>query len=138
MFSRVSFDFRSSLASDNPGNISVDIILQSTGRNGTKDISFTVAKTDLASALELISNSKALLGYDAVHHDENIAKLSVVGAGMASNPGVASTMFEALYDVGVNIKMISTSEIKISVLIDLKDAERAAESVHDRFMAYNN
>jgi len=131
----MAFKLFSSLAA---GNVSVDIILQSTGRNGTKDISFTVAKTDLALALELIEKNKALIGYDNVSYDDNIAKLSVVGAGMASNPGVASAMFEALYDVDVNINMISTSEIKISVLIEAKDAERAAVSVHDKFMAFNN
>lgn len=117
--------------------ISVDIILQSIGRQKTKDISFTVAKSDLKEALEVIESNKDLLGYDHVSSDDSVAKLSVVGAGMATNPGVAAIMFEALYDAAVNINMISTSEIKISVLIDEKDADRAANSVHDKFMDRN-
>ena len=127
----MAFKIFSSLAA---AKISVDIILQSIGRDGTKDISFTVAKTDLKQALELIERIKDYIGYGGVSYDDNIAKLSIVGAGMASNPGVASKMFEALSDVGVNINMISTSEIKISVLVDAKDAERAAISVHEKFM----
>ena len=130
----MAFKLFSALAA---AKISVDIILQSTGRNGNKDISFTVAKTDLNQALEIVKSNKEQIGFDSVSYDSDIAKLSVVGAGMASNPGVASVMFEALYDVGVNIDMISTSEIKISVLIHAKDVERAAASVHDKFMGFN-
>ncbi|MCL2664618.1 MAG: aspartate kinase [Defluviitaleaceae bacterium] len=114
--------------------ISVDIILQSIGREETKDISFTVAKNDLEKTLEALEAGRDKIGFGSISHDDNIAKLSVVGAGMASNPGVAAKMFEALYDCGVNISMISTSEIKISVLIDAKDADRAANAVHDKFM----
>lgn len=112
--------------------ISVDIILQSIGRDGTKDISFTVAKSDLDTALKALDTIKASLAKE-ITHEENIAKISVVGAGMATNPGVASLMFEALFDADVNIKMISTSEIKISVLVDEKDTETAMVSVHDKF-----
>ena len=114
--------------------ISVDIILQSIGRNETKDITFTVAQSDLAEALEILEQSHDLISYDHISADDKIAKLSVVGAGMASNPGVAATMFEALFNGGINIQMISTSEIKISVLINEKDAENAANFVHDRFI----
>jgi aspartate kinase len=115
--------------------ISVDIILQSIGRHNTKDISFTVNDVDLEETIKVLNEARDLIGFDHLSHDENIAKLSIVGAGMATNPGVASMMFEALYDAGVNIHMISTSEIKISVLIDAKDAEKGANYVHDRCIA---
>lgn len=117
--------------------ISVDIILQSIGREATKDISFTVSKTDLQETIETLEENKSRIDFDHISHNEDIAKLSIVGAGMATNPGVASLMFEALSDVSVNIDMISTSEIKISVLIDAKDTERAANAVHDKFIGEN-
>jgi aspartate kinase len=113
--------------------ISVDIILQSIGRDGTKDISFTVAKTDLNEALEVLeSNRNVIMMKDLVHNDK-VAKLSIVGSGMATNAGVAASMFEALFDANVNISMISTSEIKVSVLIDEADLNRAMVAVHDKF-----
>lgn len=118
--------------------ICVDIILQSIGRNNTKDITFTVAKDDLNDALKILEENKSLLGCEDVSHEDNVAKLSIVGAGMATNPGVASLMFEALYECGVNINMISTSEIKISVLISAEDAERGANAVHDKFISENS
>jgi aspartate kinase len=114
--------------------VSVDIILQSIGRNNTKDITFTVSKDDLPVTLKTLEDHRDEIGCDMISYDEKIAKLSIVGAGMAANSGVASTMFEALYDCGVNINMISTSEIKISVLIDEIHAEKAANAVHDKFM----
>lgn len=114
-------------------SICVDIIIQSLGRNNKKDISFTVTKTDLPLALDILEKNKERLGAAVIVHDESVAKLSIVGAGMATNSGVASLMFEALYDAGVNISMISTSEIKISVLIDEKDVERGMIAVHDKF-----
>ena len=113
-------------------NINVDIILQSVGRDGTKDITFTVSRSNADEALEMI-NASNLFGGNKVVCDTSVAKLSVVGAGMETHPGTASTMFEALFDVGVNIQMISTSEIKISVLIDEKDADRAVSAVHKAF-----
>ncbi len=113
--------------------ISVDIILQSIGRGDTKDISFTVSTADLKDALKIIEANKNRLKYDNLLHNDKVAKVSIVGAGMATNAGVASTMFEALYDENINIKMISTSEIKISVLVSEKDAERAANAIHERF-----
>ena len=116
-------------------NISVDIILQSIGRNATKDISFTVDEENLRQATEALESHRDIIGYDLLSVDDKVAKLSIVGAGMASNPGVASMMFEALYDCGVNINMISTSEIKISVLIDKKYIEKAMVSVHDKFIS---
>lgn len=113
--------------------ISVDIILQSIGRDNSKDISFTVSKSDLQLALDVLEANKERLGFKEITHRDNVAKLSVVGAGMATNPGVASLMFEALFDAGVNISMISTSEIKISVLIDEADVDAAMVAVHDKF-----
>ena len=113
--------------------INVDIILQSIGRNDTKDISFTVAKSDLATAEEVLEKYKDSIGFDSVQVSDQIAKISIVGAGMINNPGVASDMFGALYNADININMISTSEIKVSVLVDLKDADRAVQVVHDKF-----
>ncbi len=115
-------------------NINVDVILQSIGRDGTKDISFTVAKDSLQEALEIIERHKTTsLQYDKIDVDDKVAKVSVVGAGMISNAGVAATMFEALYNENINIKMICTSEIRITVIINEADAERAMVSVHDKF-----
>ena len=99
-------------------NINVDIILQSVGRNGTKDISFTIAQDNLKLALDLLEPYAEALGATSVVYNEHVAKVSIVGAGMESHPGVAADMFEALYGANINIHMISTSEIKISVLID--------------------
>lgn len=117
-------------------NISVDIILQSIGRDGTKDITFTVASDHTAEAVELLENYD-LLKNSTVSCDTNVAKISVVGAGMESHPGTAATMFEALYGVDINIQMIATSEIKISVLINRADADRAVSAVHAAFFPEN-
>ncbi|MDF2821003.1 MAG: lysC [Clostridiales bacterium] len=114
-------------------NINVDIILQSIGRDGTKDISFTVASDFAAEAKQIIEANLARLSGEKVTVEDNVAKVSVVGAGMQTNAGVAATMFEALYDAGINIKMISTSEIKITVLIDEKDVNEATQAVHEAF-----
>ena len=114
--------------------INVDIILQSVGRDGTKDITFTVSKDQCKDAIAAIEKLEESLKYSKVVHDETIAKVSIVGAGMETHPGVASKMFEALYDADINIQMISTSEIKISVLIDVDDADRAVTAVHDAFI----
>lgn len=113
--------------------INVDIILQSVGREGTKDISFTVAQDDLDETLHVLDDNKEALTIQDIKHKDNVAKLSIVGAGMMSNPGVAAKMFEALFNAGVNINMISTSEVRITVLIDENDVERAMVAVHDRF-----
>ncbi|MCL2023927.1 MAG: aspartate kinase [Oscillospiraceae bacterium] len=111
-------------------NINVDIILQSYGHNGQQDITFTVARSNADAVLELLNND-----YDKVVVDNAVAKISIVGAGMETHPGTASKMFEALYGVDVNILMIATSEIKISVLIDEKDADKAVSAVHAAFFA---
>ena len=114
-------------------NINVDIILQSIGRNGTKDISFTVEKDKMDTAIEELESYTELLGASSVVFDDNVAKVSIVGSGMESHPGVASDMFEALFDANVNIQMISTSEIKISVLIEKQDAAKAVAAIHAKF-----
>ena len=114
-------------------HINVDIILQSVGRDGTKDISFTTSDSQAEEAMEAASELRELLGAKDTACDTNISKVSVVGAGMESNPGVAATMFEALSDAGINIQMIATSEIKISVLIDRADGGRALRAVHAAF-----
>lgn len=113
--------------------INVDIILQSVGRAGTKDISFTVAQDDLDDTLRTLEENKDALTIQEITHKDNVAKISIVGAGMMSNPGVAAKMFEALFNAQVNINMISTSEVRITVLIDENDVERAMIAVHDRF-----
>lgn len=115
--------------------INVDIILQSVGRNGTKDITFTVAKENAEAAVDILAANKAKIGIAEVLCDTEVAKVSVVGAGMESNPGVACKLFEALSSANINIDMVSTSEIKISVLIALRDAERAVMVIHDAFYA---
>ncbi|WP_333651845.1 aspartate kinase [Lacrimispora sp.] len=114
-------------------NMNVDIIIQSIGREEKKDISFTVAKTDLKDALDLLEKNKESITAQAVTSEEDVAKLSIIGAGMMSNPGVAAKMFEALSNANVNIKMIATSEIRITVLIHEEDVNRAMRSVHDAF-----
>ncbi len=116
-------------------NINVDIILQSIGRDGTKDISFTIKEDDLEEAVRILeSRREGSLRCQEIDTEREVAKVSIVGAGMMSNAGVASKMFEALYDVGVNIKMISTSEIRVTVLIDESQVDRAMNAVHDKFL----
>lgn len=112
--------------------INVDIILQSVGRDDTKDITFTVSKENADEAVKAVLDTFDIDESNVVC-DKEVAKISVVGAGMESHPGTASKMFEALYENDINIDMISTSEIKISVLIDIKDADRAVSAVHRAF-----
>ena len=113
--------------------INVDLILQSIGRNNTKDISFTIPKTELEHAGKALAAEQDAIGFDHMNISDKICKLSVVGAGMINRPGVASLMFEALAAAQVNIHMISTSEIKISVLIDAENADVAMRAVHKKF-----
>ncbi len=117
-------------------HINVDIILQGIGHEEGKDICFTVAEGDLKKAAELLESHKAELRFARLETNADIAKVSVVGSGMINNPGVAAKLFEALYDAHININMISTSEIKISVLVDKKDADLAVQAVHDKFFAF--
>ena len=114
-------------------NINVDIILQSIGRNGTKDITFTVEKDKMDAAIELMQTYVENFGATSVVADDNVTKVSIVGSGMESHPGVASDMFEALFEANVNIQMIATSEIKISVLIDKEEGAKAVAAIHAKF-----
>lgn len=119
-------------------DVNVDIILQSIGRDGTKDISFTVTKDKAKEAVETLNEYVEVVGAARVVHEDNVAKVSIVGAGMESHPGIAADMFEALYDAQINIQMISTSEIKISVLINACDADAAVSAIHDKFFSADN
>lgn len=112
-------------------NINVDMILQSVGRDGTKDISFTVSEENAKESVEIVE--RHFNEYEKVDVATDVAKVSVVGAGMMSNPGVAAKMFEVFYDENINIKMISTSEIRVTVLIDEKYTERAMNAIHEKF-----
>lgn len=116
-------------------NVSVDMIIQSYARttSNTNDIAFTIDKADKEKALEILEKVKTDLGAHSIHADENIAKVSIVGAGMVDRPGIASTMFETLAKLGVNIKMISTSEIKISCLVSKDEANRSLQGLHKVF-----
>ena len=116
-------------------NINVDIILQSIGRDESKDISFTVARSDAEEAKRVMEENKESIGFQKVELNDHIAKISIVGAGMANNAGVACKMFEALFSAGININMISTSEIKVSVLVEEREADRAVQAIHDRFFS---
>lgn len=118
-------------------DINVDIILQSVGRDGTKDISFTVQRSHGKEAKDILLETFAEIEDDDIFVDDHVAKISVVGAGMESHPGAASDMFEALYSANINIHMIATSEIKISVLIDEEDADKAVRAVYDKFFPNN-
>ena len=111
-------------------NINIDMILQSVGREGTKDISFTCATADADEAARIISEN---MEFQSIDVNKEVAKVSIVGAGMQTNAGVAAKMFEALYDANINIRMISTSEIRVTVLINEKNTERAMNAIHDKF-----
>lgn len=115
-------------------NINIDIIIQSIGREGTKDISFTVARDDAEEVVELLEKNKSRITAQRIECDTTVAKVSIVGAGMQSNPGVAAKMFEAIYNAGINIRMIATSEIRVTVLMDEADADKAMRAVHDQFI----
>ncbi len=126
----IAFNLFSKLAAK---KINVDIILQSSGRRGTKDITFTVAEDNAELARDCIMECFPEIEEDNVIVDKSIAKVSIVGAGMETHPGTASRMFDALYSAGINIEMISTSEIKISVLVDQEMADRAVDGRPRRF-----
>ena len=116
-------------------HINVDIILQSVGRDGTKDIAFTVPEADGPAAVEALREYCTSVGATDLYYDNDMAKVSIVGAGMETHEGVAAKMFEALSDAQINIAMISTSEIKVSVLIGKEDADRAVSAVHAAFFS---
>ncbi len=114
-------------------NINVDVILQSIGRDNTKDISFTVSEGKLQDALNIIEENKSIIGYNDLSYSTDVSKVSIVGAGMVTNPGVAAKMFEALFDAHINIHMIATSEIKVSVLIDRGLENTAVKAIQKKF-----
>lgn len=130
---------------DNPGvafrvfalmgkaRINVDGIIQSIGRQDSKDISFTLPRVDVEEAVRVLEEHQESLGFDHITVNDKIAKVSIVGAGIMTTPGLAGKMFEALYDANININMISTSEIRISVLIDEEYVDAAVRAVHDKF-----
>lgn len=124
----VAFKLFNSLARH---NINVDMILQSVGRKGTKDISFTTTEESADEAAKIINENFS--NFETVDVEKKVAKVSIVGAGMQTNAGVAAKMFEALYDCNINIRMISTSEIRVTVLIDEANTERAMNAIHDKF-----
>ena len=114
-------------------NINVDLILQSIGREDSKDISFTVHEKDLEDAQAILTENQEVLCFDHIEVDGNIGKVSIVGAGLMTNCGMAARMFEALYEAGINIQMINTSEIRVSVLLDENDVDRAVKAIHAKF-----
>ena len=114
-------------------NINVDLILQSIGREDSKDISFTVHEKDLEDAQAILTENQEVLCFDHIEVDGNIGKVSIVGAGLMTNCGMAARMFEALYEAGINIQMINTSEIRVSVLLDEGDVDRAVRAIHAKF-----
>ena len=126
----IAFKIFSMLAKN---KVNVDIILQSIGRDNTKDISFTCPCGQKETAVSVLSEVLENVGAQKIESDDNVSKVSIVGSGMQSNPGVAAAMFEALFEKNINIKMISTSEIKISVLIDREESEKAMRAIHDAF-----
>ncbi|CAB4596746.1 MAG: aspartate kinase [Actinobacteria bacterium] len=114
-------------------NVNVDMIVQNTSHDGTTDISFTMPKADMSTAESIVSRIASEIGARGVEHDSDIAKISLVGAGMKSSPGIAAKMFRTLADLDVNIAMISTSTIRISVVTASADLEKAARGLHSAF-----
>lgn len=114
-------------------HINVDIIVQSFGEHITKDIAFTVKMNDLEKTLEVLEANKEALHSEAILHSENLSKVSIIGVGIANKPGIAASMFEALYENNINMHMVTTSEIKISVLVNAKEADLAVSAIHDKF-----
>lgn len=114
-------------------NIEVDMIIQNTGHDGTTDFTFTVHRNDYQNAMAVMEATAKALGAREVSGDDKITKISIVGVGMRSHAGIANTMFEALASEGINISMISTSEIKISVVVDEKYLELGVRTLHKAF-----
>jgi len=113
--------------------VNVDMIVQNTSDHGLTDISFTVPRVDLAGSVEVCEGLCTELGASGVTSDDDVARVSLVGAGMKSNPGIAAKMFRVLADRDINIQMIDTSTIRITVVIDRRDVERAVRALHDAF-----
>jgi aspartate kinase len=116
--------------------VNIDMIVQNVSANGTTDISFTLPKSDLATAKPILDRLAADIGATSVDLDDDIAKVSLVGAGMKSHPGVAADMFEALAEAGINLEIISTSSIRVSCVVRASEVERAVQAVHDKFRIY--
>lgn len=115
-------------------NLNIDVMIQSLGKDGTKSVSFTVAKTDLLRTLDLLNENKDYLGIKKLDSDENVAKVSVIGAGIRSHSGVAAKMFGALANAGINTEMVTTSEIRITVLINEEYTDQAMRAIHETFL----
>jgi aspartate kinase len=122
------------ILSDN--NINVDIIVQAFGETFIKNITFTVKMTDLNRTLKVLNENKEKLNAKDILHAENLSKVSIIGVGIANKPGVASQMFEALYEENINMHMITTSEIKISVLVNIEEATKAVQAIHKKFFRF--
>jgi aspartate kinase len=116
-------------------DINVDIIVQSLGEHITKDIAFTVKMNDLEKTLEILEANKDILNAKEILHSENLSKVSIIGVGIANKPGIAATMFEALYENNINMHMVTTSEIKISVLVDAAESDKAVRAIHEKFLS---
>lgn len=114
-------------------NINVDVIVQAFGETYSKNITFTVNSLDLNKTLKVLEENKEQLNFKEIIHNENLSKVSIIGVGIANKPGVASKMFEALYEKNINIHMISTSEIKISVLVNIEEANLAVNAIYKKF-----
>lgn len=114
-------------------NVNVDVILQSTSKDGTKDISFTVKQDQLYDTVNMLKEYSNVINCKDINYDENVSKVSIVGAGIETHPGIASQLFEALFEAQVNIQMISTSEIKLSVVVNSADADMAVSAIHKCF-----
>lgn len=113
--------------------INVDVIMQTLGENVVKDLAFTVKMNDLDKTLKILEENEAELNAKQILHSENLSKVSIVGVGIANKPGVAADMFEALYENNINMHMVTTSEIKISILVDSSESELAVKAIHDKF-----
>lgn len=114
-------------------NLNIDVMIQSLEKDGTKTLTFTIARPDLMVTMDLLESNLDVLGAVKIGCEEDVAKVSVVGAGVSSNPGVAAKMFEALANAGINTDMVTTSEIRITAVVDEEDAETAMRAVHERF-----
>ena len=115
-------------------NLNIDVMIQSLGKDGTKSVSFTVAKPDMLRTIDVLNDNKDLLGIKKLDYDENVAKISVIGAGVRSHSGVAAKMFGALANAGINTEMVTTSEIRITALIDEAYADQAMRAIHETFL----
>lgn len=114
-------------------NINVDVIMQTLGENVVKDLSFTVKRSDLDKTLNLLEKNKSIINVKDILHSEDLSKVSIIGTGITNRPGIAANLFEVLYEKNINIHMITTSEIKISILVNLQESELAVKSIYNKF-----